>query len=196
MLSSLRFTFAAPHRTASNPNHKPQTTNHKPTQEKNRASKLVDSIFPYLFRTYPVPRTSVSYLSCSPFRQTDARLRSQQHPPYHIPSTGRRPHQIAKCRGNSPRVCQAPPQLPRPLSSMPGFGHDGPLLRRIFVSVLESANTSHPLELKETHLGPLTSTFSRSPSTSTITDKDSKSQGDISGAVTPTNENTIGAFLL
>ncbi|KAK4663524.1 Serine/threonine-protein kinase [Podospora pseudopauciseta] len=48
-------------------------------------------------------------------------------------------------------------------------------------------------KLKETHLGPLTSTFSRSPSTSTITDKDSKSQGDISGAVTPTNENTIAA---
>ena len=46
-------------------------------------------------------------------------------------------------------------------------------------------------ELKETHLGPLTSTFSRSPSTSTITDKD-KSPGGLSGTATPTQENAIG----
>lgn len=50
------------------------------------------------------------------------------------------------------------------------------------------------VELKETHLGPLTSTFSRSPSTSTITEKDDKSQGAISGTATPTNESTIGMF--
>ncbi|KEZ40571.1 Serine/threonine-protein kinase gad8 [Scedosporium apiospermum] len=45
-------------------------------------------------------------------------------------------------------------------------------------------------KLKETHLGPLASTFSRSPSTSTITDKDEKSQS-IAGSVTPTNEGAI-----
>ncbi|KAI1321674.1 Pkinase-domain-containing protein [Xylariaceae sp. FL0255] len=42
-------------------------------------------------------------------------------------------------------------------------------------------------KLKETHLGPLTSTFSRNPSTSTITEKDDK-------ATTPTpNDNAIAA---
>ncbi|CAI4214939.1 unnamed protein product [Parascedosporium putredinis] len=46
-------------------------------------------------------------------------------------------------------------------------------------------------KLKETHLGPLTSTFSRSPSTSTITDKDEKNQPSIAGTVTPTNEGAI-----
>ncbi|KAM5353314.1 hypothetical protein ACJZ2D_016782 [Fusarium nematophilum] len=45
-------------------------------------------------------------------------------------------------------------------------------------------------KLKETHLGPL-SPFSRSPSTSTITDKDEKGQS--SGAITPTNDNAIAA---
>ncbi|KAF4981656.1 hypothetical protein FZEAL_2585 [Fusarium zealandicum] len=45
-------------------------------------------------------------------------------------------------------------------------------------------------KLKETHLGPL-SAFSRSPSTSTITDKDK--DGQASGAVTPTTENAIAA---
>ncbi|KAK4169949.1 Phosphoglucose isomerase-domain-containing protein [Cladorrhinum sp. PSN259] len=45
-------------------------------------------------------------------------------------------------------------------------------------------------KLKETHLGPLANTFSRSPSTSTITDKN---QGDISGTATPTNDNSIAA---
>ena len=50
------------------------------------------------------------------------------------------------------------------------------------------------LELKETHLGPLASTFSRSPSAATITEKDDKSQGAISGTATPTNESTIGMF--
>lgn len=45
-------------------------------------------------------------------------------------------------------------------------------------------------KLKETHLGPLASTFSRSPSTSTITDKDDKSQS-ASGSVTPTAESSI-----
>ena len=39
-------------------------------------------------------------------------------------------------------------------------------------------------------MGPLASTFSRSPSTSTITDKDEKSQS-IAGSVTPTNEGAI-----
>ena len=48
-------------------------------------------------------------------------------------------------------------------------------------------------ELKETHLGPLASTFSRSPSTSTITDKDDKSQS-ASGSVTPTAESSIRMF--
>lgn len=47
-------------------------------------------------------------------------------------------------------------------------------------------------ELKETHLGPLASTFSRTPSTSTITEKEDKSLGAISGTATPTNESTIG----
>lgn len=46
------------------------------------------------------------------------------------------------------------------------------------------------LELKETHLGPL-SPFSRSPSTSTITDKDEKGQPS-AGATTPTTESAIG----
>lgn len=44
-------------------------------------------------------------------------------------------------------------------------------------------------ELKDTHLGPL-SAFSRSPSTSTITDKDEK--GTSPGATTPTSESAIG----
>ncbi|KAM7185316.1 Protein kinase-like domain containing protein [Naviculisporaceae sp. PSN 640] len=48
-------------------------------------------------------------------------------------------------------------------------------------------------KLKETHLGPLTSTFSRTPSTATLTEKDDKSQASISGTATPTNENTIAA---
>jgi serum/glucocorticoid-regulated kinase 2 len=48
-------------------------------------------------------------------------------------------------------------------------------------------------KLKDTHLGPLTSTFSRSPSTSTITDKESKSPGGLSGTATPTHENAIAA---
>ncbi len=50
-------------------------------------------------------------------------------------------------------------------------------------------------ELKETHLGPLTSTFSRSTSTSTIIDKDEKNQPAATSGTstpTPTNENTIG----
>jgi serum/glucocorticoid-regulated kinase 2 len=47
------------------------------------------------------------------------------------------------------------------------------------------------LELKETHLGPL-SAFSRSPSTSTITDKEDKGQPS-TGATTPTIESTIAA---
>ncbi|PHH66019.1 hypothetical protein CDD81_544 [Ophiocordyceps australis] len=46
-------------------------------------------------------------------------------------------------------------------------------------------------KLKETHLGPL-SAFSRSPSTSTITDKDDK-LSQATGATTPTNENAIAA---
>lgn len=41
-------------------------------------------------------------------------------------------------------------------------------------------------------MGPLSSPFSRSPSTSTITDKEDKSQAGSSGAATPSNENTIG----
>ncbi|KAI8657977.1 hypothetical protein NCS57_01177900 [Fusarium keratoplasticum] len=45
-------------------------------------------------------------------------------------------------------------------------------------------------KLKETHLGPL-SAFARSPSTSTITDKDK--EGQASGAVTPTTESAIAA---
>ncbi|KAF4964995.1 hypothetical protein FSARC_7173 [Fusarium sarcochroum] len=46
-------------------------------------------------------------------------------------------------------------------------------------------------KLKETHLGQSLSPFSRSPSTSTITDKDK--EGQASGAVTPTTENAIAA---
>ncbi|KAG6068337.1 hypothetical protein E4U32_001121 [Claviceps aff. humidiphila group G2b] len=46
-------------------------------------------------------------------------------------------------------------------------------------------------KLKETHLGPL-SAFSRSPSTSTITEKDEKIAHP-SGAVTPTTESAIAA---
>ncbi|KEY64211.1 hypothetical protein S7711_03500 [Stachybotrys chartarum IBT 7711] len=46
-------------------------------------------------------------------------------------------------------------------------------------------------KLKETHLGPL-SAFSRSPSTSTITDKDEKGPAS-TGATTPTTENAIAA---
>jgi serum/glucocorticoid-regulated kinase 2 len=46
-------------------------------------------------------------------------------------------------------------------------------------------------KLKETHLGPL-SAFSRSPSTSTITDKEDKGQPS-TGATTPTIESTIAA---
>ncbi|KAK1659540.1 kinase-like domain-containing protein [Colletotrichum godetiae] len=48
-------------------------------------------------------------------------------------------------------------------------------------------------KLKETHLGPLANTFSRSPSTSTITDSSEKAQANIAGSATPTNENTIAA---
>ncbi|GJC78552.1 serine/threonine-protein kinase gad8 [Colletotrichum liriopes] len=48
-------------------------------------------------------------------------------------------------------------------------------------------------KLKETHLGPLANTFSRSPSTSTITDSSEKAQPNISGSATPTNEGTIAA---
>lgn len=44
-------------------------------------------------------------------------------------------------------------------------------------------------ELKDTHLGPL-SAFSRSPSTSTITDRDEK--GTSPGATTPTSESATG----
>ncbi|KAJ2976219.1 hypothetical protein NUW58_g8141 [Xylaria curta] len=47
-------------------------------------------------------------------------------------------------------------------------------------------------KLKETHLGPLTSTFSRNPSTSTITDKDDK--GPLPTSATPTpSDNAIAA---
>ncbi|KAH6894719.1 serine/threonine-protein kinase gad8 [Thelonectria olida] len=46
-------------------------------------------------------------------------------------------------------------------------------------------------KLKETHLGPL-SPFSRSPSTSTITDKNDQGQQS-AGAVTPTTESAIAA---
>ncbi|KAI0534582.1 Pkinase-domain-containing protein [Xylaria digitata] len=47
-------------------------------------------------------------------------------------------------------------------------------------------------KLKETHLGPLTSTFSRNPSTSTITDKDEK--GPLLTSATPTpSDNAIAA---
>ncbi|KAK4035004.1 kinase-like domain-containing protein [Parachaetomium inaequale] len=48
-------------------------------------------------------------------------------------------------------------------------------------------------KLKETHLGPLASTFSRSPSAATISEKDDRSQGALSGTATPTNESTIAA---
>ncbi|KAL3953997.1 hypothetical protein ACCO45_011953 [Purpureocillium lilacinum] len=48
-------------------------------------------------------------------------------------------------------------------------------------------------KLKDTHLGPL-SAFSRSPSTSTITDKDEKAQQQTTpGATTPTTESAIAA---
>ncbi|GKU04764.1 agc akt protein kinase [Fusarium langsethiae] len=46
-------------------------------------------------------------------------------------------------------------------------------------------------KLKETHLGQSLSPFSRSPSTSTITDKEKEAQA--SGAVTPTTESAIAA---
>ncbi|KAI1746923.1 Pkinase-domain-containing protein [Xylaria castorea] len=47
-------------------------------------------------------------------------------------------------------------------------------------------------KLKETHLGPLTSTFSRNPSTSTITEKDEK--GPLPTSATPTpSDNAIAA---
>lgn len=46
------------------------------------------------------------------------------------------------------------------------------------------------LELKETHLGPL-SPFSRSPSTSTITDKEGKGQPN-AGSPNPAADNAIG----
>ncbi|KAH8900253.1 Pkinase-domain-containing protein [Thozetella sp. PMI_491] len=48
-------------------------------------------------------------------------------------------------------------------------------------------------KLKDTHLSALAPSFGRSPSTSTITDKDEKGNGSVSGAATPTNENTIAA---
>ncbi|KAL2760971.1 hypothetical protein ACRALDRAFT_2031947 [Sodiomyces alcalophilus JCM 7366] len=47
-------------------------------------------------------------------------------------------------------------------------------------------------KLKDTHLGPLASTFSRSPSTSTITDNE-KTQPNVSGSATSTNEGNIAA---
>ncbi len=55
-----------------------------------------------------------------------------------------------------------------------------------------TVDKSPAAELKETHLGPLSNTFSRSPSSATVTEKDDKSQGSISGTATPTNESTIG----
>jgi hypothetical protein len=57
-------------------------------------------------------------------------------------------------------------------------------------------DTAVALELKETHLGPLANTFSRSPSAPTISEKDDRSQGALSGTATPTNESTIGAYHL
>lgn len=55
-------------------------------------------------------------------------------------------------------------------------------------------------KLKETHLGPLTSTFSRSPSTSTIVGDDkgqasSTIAAPSSSSTTPANDNTIGTPL-
>lgn len=55
-----------------------------------------------------------------------------------------------------------------------------------------SSLTAIQSELKETHLGPL-SAFSRSPSTSTITEKDDKGQPS-PGATTPTTESAIGKW--
>lgn len=49
-------------------------------------------------------------------------------------------------------------------------------------------------KLKETHLGPLANTFSRSPSTSTITgDSEKAGIASSTGASTPTNDNGIAA---
>ncbi|KAH7353216.1 kinase-like domain-containing protein [Plectosphaerella cucumerina] len=52
-------------------------------------------------------------------------------------------------------------------------------------------------KLKETHLGPLTSTFSRSPSTSTIVGDDKNQASTVaapsSSSATPANDNTIAA---
>ena len=48
-------------------------------------------------------------------------------------------------------------------------------------------------ELKETHLGPLSNTFGRSPSTSTITDKDEKLAAPPTSSSTPAPpDNAIG----
>ncbi|EHK96534.1 putative Serine/threonine-protein kinase gad8 [Glarea lozoyensis 74030] len=48
-------------------------------------------------------------------------------------------------------------------------------------------------KLKETHLGPLANTFSRSPSTSTITPDPKDEKAGISGTSTPANDNGIAA---
>lgn len=54
------------------------------------------------------------------------------------------------------------------------------------------ADKSLPLELKETHLGPLANTFSRSTSTSTITGDTAKDEKASIASSTPTNDNGIG----
>ena len=51
--------------------------------------------------------------------------------------------------------------------------------------------TTETAELKETHLGPLANTFSRSPSTSTITPDFTKDE-KASISSLPTNDNGIG----
>lgn len=80
-----------------------------------------------------------------------------------------------------PSPCSCPPLPRRPLAAVATQGR---------VSVCRRADSRARPELKETHLGPL-SAFSRSPSTSTITDKDEKTQPS-PGATTPTTESAIG----
>lgn len=48
------------------------------------------------------------------------------------------------------------------------------------------------LELKETHLGPLASTFSRSPSAATITPDSAKDEKASLASTIPANDNGIG----
>lgn len=84
------------------------------------------------------------------------------------------PRPPSSCLGNSPRVCAAPP-----LS-----GRGSPICLAIRCSCLPA------IELRETHLAPLTQTFTRSSSTSTIKGGDPVEEAPTPVAPQPPNSST------